>query len=210
MSNQIDLSLYLVTDRTLSLGRPIEYVVEQAIKGGVTAVQLREKDCTTKEFYELAISLKKILKPYKVPLIINDRIDIALACDADGLHIGQSDMPYPIARQLLGKNKIIGLSVESIEDAIEADQLNIDYIGISPVFSTHTKTDIATPLGIEGVRKITEICHHPSVGIGGINLNNAADIIAAGAKGIAIVSAIMSANDPLKAATELKQIIKLK
>lgn len=202
-----DLSLYLVTDRTLSLDRPLDYVVQEAIKGGVTMVQLREKTCSSKEFYELAIKLKKCLKPYNIPLIINDRLDIALASDADGLHIGQGDIPYSIARKLLGPDKIIGLSVENIQDTIEANKLDVDYIGISPVFGTPTKTDTAQPLGLDGVREIAHISEHPSVGIGGINTTNAHDIISAGADGISVVSAIMSANDPKLAALQLSEII---
>lgn len=202
-----DLSLYLVTDRSLSLGRPLDYIVESAVKGGVTMVQLREKEASIRDFYELALNLKKLLQPHNVPLIINDRLDIALACDADGLHIGQSDMPYEIARKLLGKDKIIGLSVENIEDAVEANKLDIDYIGISPVFNTLTKTDTASALGLKGVKEITKISKHPNVGIGGLNISNAKDIIDAGADGISVVSAIMSAYDPKEAATELKKEI---
>ena len=202
-----DLSLYLVTDRSLSLGRPLETVVEEAVRGGVTMVQLREKDASTLDFYNLAMRLKSILKSYNVPLIINDRLDIALACDAEGLHVGQSDMPYAVARKLLGKDKIIGLSVESIQDAIDANNLDVDYIGISPVFGTQTKTDTAPALGLEGIREITRISGHPSVGIGGINLTNAQDIIQAGADGISVVSAIMSASDPQRSARQLKETI---
>lgn len=202
-----DLGLYLVTDRSLSLGRPIKEIVEQAVKGGVTMVQLREKECSSREFYNLAIELKQCLKPYSIPLIINDRLDIALACDAEGLHIGQSDIPYPIARKILGENKIIGLSVESVQDAVDANNLDIDYIGISPVFNTLTKTDTAPELGLQGIRQIMSISRHPSVGIGGINITNAADIISAGANGIAVVSAIMSAENPQSAAENLKTII---
>lgn len=201
------LDLYLVTDRLLSLDRPLEYVVEEAVKGGVTLVQLREKKASSKEFYELALRLKKCLKPYSVPLIINDRLDIALACDAEGLHIGQNDIPYSAARKLLGKNKIIGLSIENKQQAIEANKLDVDYIGISPVFSTSTKTDTAEALGLEGVREITQLSKHPSVGIGGINSSNAKEILQAGADGISVVSAIMSATDPRLAATELLKII---
>ena len=201
------MSLYLVTDRSLSLGRPLETVVEEAVRGGVTMVQLREKDASTLDFYNLAMKLKSILKSYNVPLIINDRLDIALACDAGGLHIGQSDMPYSVARKLLGKDKIIGLSVESIQDAIDANNLDVDYIGISPVFGTQTKTDTAPALGLEGIGEITRISGHPSVGIGGINLTNAQDIIQAGADGISVVSAIMSAPDPQQSARQLKEII---
>lgn len=202
-----NLSLYLVTDRSLSLGRPLREVVEEAIRGGVTMVQLREKDCTTREFYNLAVQLKSCLKPYNIPLIINDRLDIALACDAEGLHIGQSDMPYAIARKLFGKGKIIGLSVENVEDAVYANDLDVDYIGISPVFNTLTKTDTASALGLEGVKAITNISCHPSVGIGGINKSNTRDIILAGADGISVVSAIMSADNPFRSACELKEIV---
>lgn len=204
-----DLSLYLVTDRSLSLNRPLEYVVEEAVKGGVTMVQLREKDCSSKEFYELAVRLKICLKPYKIPLIINDRLDIALACDAEGLHIGQEDIPCAIARKLFGKHKIIGLSVENVQDAIDANKLDVDYIGISPVFNTSTKTDTAQALGLDGIRKITQISIFPSVGIGGINTGNAREIIQAGADGISVVSAIMSAKEPLQAASQLSGIITL-
>lgn len=203
-----DLSLYLVTDRSLSLGRSLVEVVEEAVKGGVTMVQLREKDCSSLEFYQEATALKRLLKSYKIPLIINDRLDIALACDAEGLHIGQSDLPFSIARQLLGENKIIGLSVECLKDAQEANKLDVDYIGISPVFSTPTKTDTAMAVGIEGVRKITLQSVHPAVGIGGINKNNAEDIIKAGAEGISVVSAIMSAHEPSRSAQELLTIVK--
>lgn len=202
-----DLSLYLVTDRSLSLGRSLESVVFDAAEGGITMVQLREKDCSTLEFYQQAMLLKECLRPYHIPLIINDRLDIALACDAEGLHIGQSDIPYDIARKLLGKDKIIGLSVECLQDAVDANELDVDYIGISPVFGTPTKTDTAPALGLEGIREIVKISRHPAVGIGGINQTNAADIIEAGADGISVVSAIMSASDPKQAAFQLISII---
>ena len=202
-----DLSLYLVTDQSLSLGRRLESVVDESAKGGVTMVQLREKDCSTLEFYQQATLLKECLRPYNIPLIINDRLDIALACDADGLHIGQSDIPYAIARKLLGKDKIIGLSVECLQDAIDANELDVDYIGISPVFGTPTKTDTAPALGLDGIREIVKVSKHPAVGIGGINHTNAADIIEAGADGISVVSAIMSATDPKESALQLRSII---
>lgn len=202
-----DLGLYLVTDRSLSKGRSLEWIVEQAVKGGVTMVQLREKDCSTNDFIELAIRLKQILKQYDVPLIINDRLDIVLASDAEGLHIGQSDMSYHIARKLLGYKKIIGLSVETISQAKEANLLDVDYIGISPVFSTATKTDINTPLGLEGIQEIASFTKHPIVGIGGIHVGNVKAVMNAGANGVAVVSAIVSANDPEKAALLIKQQI---
>lgn len=202
-----DLSLYLVTDRQLAFNRPLIEVVEQAVKGGVTMVQLREKNCSSKEFYEEAKKLKKLLTPYNIPLIINDRLDIALAVDAEGLHIGQQDLPYPIARKLLGKNKIIGLSVENRQDLEASNQWDVDYIGLSPVFNTSTKKDTAKALGLDGVKELTSLTTHPSVGIGGINPSNASDIIRAGADGIAVVSAIMSHPNPLQAAKNLRTII---
>lgn len=204
-----DLSLYLVTDRSLAKGRDIEWIVEEAVKGGVTMVQLREKDCSTREFIELAIRLRQKLASFNIPLIINDRADVALAADADGFHIGQSDMPYEIARRLLGKEKIIGLSVENMEQVHEANRLDVDYIGISPVFNTSTKSDTNAPFGIEGIRHVTAISKHPTVAIGGINCHNAVAIMQAGANGIAVVSAICSADNPQEAAFELKKIIAL-
>lgn len=204
------LKLYLVTDRPLSKGRDIEWIVEEAIEGGVTIVQLREKNCSTGEFVELALRVKKILSKYDVPLIINDRIDIALACDADGVHIGQSDMPYKIARKILGSNKIIGLSVENIEQAELANNMDVDYIAVSPVYLTKTKTDTAKELGLQGVRDISALSNHPVVGIGGMNKNTIGDVIKSGAGGVAVVSAIVSDNSPKLAAKELINIINSK
>ena len=208
-SKRFDLSLYLVTDRKLSLGRSIEQVVEEAIKGGVTMVQLREKDCSMWEFISIAISLKQLLKPTRIPLIINDNVDVALAVDADGLHIGQGDTPYREARRLMGPNAIIGISVENDQQALEANQWDLDYIGISPVFLTSTKTDTAAALGLEGIARIKTLCRHPAVAIGGINLQNIGKIIAAGADGVAVVSAICSAVDPRAAARQLHQEVML-
>lgn len=207
MRAQLDLSLYLVTDEQLAPGKTFLEVVEAAVQAGVSVVQLREKEANSREFYERSKALKDLLAKYQVPLIINDRLDIALAVDAEGLHIGQEDLPYEVARQLLGPDKIIGLSVENKTDTIQANAYDIDYIGISPVFSTPTKTDTAPALGIEGARLINSLSKHPSVGIGGINAANAAAIIQSGAAGISVVSAIMSAQDPYKAAQELKQIV---
>ena len=197
------LELYLVTDRGLSLGRSILDVVCEAVRGGVTMVQLREKECSSREFLELAVALKERLSGTGVPLVINDRVDIALASGADGVHVGQSDLPCDIVRRLVGSDKIIGLSVESVEDAMKANDCDVDYIGVSPVFSTPTKTDTAPALGYEGLRAVAGLSRHPAVGIGGINAGNAAEIIRCGADGIAVVSAIMSAPDPYAAAAGL-------
>lgn len=202
------LKLYLVTDRSLSLGRELEEVVSKGVAGGVTMVQLREKDTPTGEFIDLAFRLKGILKPYGVPLIINDRVDVALAVDADGVHIGQSDMPYELARKLLGPNKIIGLSVENMDDLIEANRLDVDYVGISPVFATNTKTDTAKPFGLDGLKEAVRLSLHPTVAIGGMNRDTAAEVMLTGCDGIAVVSAISSAQDPAAAASELNSIVR--
>lgn len=201
------LKLYLVTDRDLSLGHSLEDVVTEAVAGGVTIVQLREKEASTGEFVDLAFRLKEILKPYNIPLIINDRLDVALAVDADGLHIGQSDMPYEIARKILGPDKIIGLSVENMDDLLKANELDVDYVGISPVYGTPTKTDTAEPFGLEGLRNAVRLSVHPTVAIGGMNKYTAADVMSSGCDGIAVVSAISSAENIQKATQELKEIV---
>ena len=208
--NNVDLSLYLVTDQNLSNGRTLEEIVIEAVKGGVTIVQLREKNLSTRKFFELAKSLQSLLKPLNIPLIINDRLDIALAVDADGLHIGQSDIPYSIARKLLGKDKIIGLSVETLTQAEEANKLAVDYIGLSPVFSTPTKLDTNKPLLLSGVKEIIAITKHKTVAIGGINSLNASSILACGVDGIAVVSAIISQENPQEAAMNLKEKMRYK
>ena len=201
------LKLYLVTDRELSLGRSLEEVVSEAVKGGVTVVQLREKDASTGEFIELARRLMTLLKPLDIPLIINDRVDVALAVDADGVHIGQSDMSYEDARRLLGPDKIIGLSVENFKDVEAANALDVDYIGISPVYGTPTKTDTAEPFGLEGLHKAVQMSAHPTVAIGGMNASTIAEVMAAGTDGVAVVSAICSAENIRKATSDLRAIV---
>jgi thiamine-phosphate pyrophosphorylase len=201
------LKLYLVTDRELSLGRALEEVVSEAVKGGVTVVQLREKDASTGEFIELARRLMKLLQPLRIPLIINDRVDVALAVDADGVHIGQSDMSYEDARRLLVPDKIIGLSVENFKDIEAANALDVDYIGISPVYGTPTKTDTAEPFGLEGLRKAVQMSVHPTVAIGGMNASTIGDVMAAGTDGVAVVSAICSAENIRKATSDLRAIV---
>ena len=202
-----NLSLYLVTDRGLAGGRDISWIVREAVAGGVTMVQLREKDCSTAEFVTLAKELKAALQPLGVPLIINDRIDVALAVDADGVHIGQSDMPYKTARALLGKNKIIGLSVETMEEVIAANALDVDYIGISPVYATPTKTDTLTPFGLEGIEQVMQLSRHRCVAIGGMNRDTIGEVIARGVEGVAVVSAIVAAESPRAASAELANIV---
>ena len=200
------MALYLVTDRGLSLGRDLVWVVEEAVRGGVGIVQLREKEVDTREFIELGQRLLEVLKPAGVPLLINDRVDVALAIGADGVHIGQSDMPYDIARRLLGPDKIIGLSVENMDEVREAEVLDVDYIAVSPVYSTATKTDTAPPFGLGGLREAVRLTSHPAVAIGGMNERTAADAYATGVDGLAVVSAICSAPSPADAAARLRTI----
>ena len=203
-----DLSLYLVTDRPLSGGRDIAWIVREAVAGGVTMVQLREKDCSTSEFITLARELRTALQPFGIPLIINDRVDVALAVDADGVHIGQSDMPYETARALLGKDKIIGLSVETMDEVVAANALDVDYIGISPVYATPTKTDTLTPFGLEGIDEVMRLSRHRCVAIGGMNRETIGKVIARGVEGVAVVSAIVAAASPREASAELADIIR--
>lgn len=199
-----DLRLYLVTDRALCLGRPLDEVVLAAVEGGVTMVQLREKDLSTRAFIEEARALKARLAPFGVPLIINDRVDVALAAGADGVHLGQSDMAVADARRLLGADRMIGLSIEDPAQAAQSDAAVADYLAASPVFSTPTKTDTAPALGLDGVARIRAMSDKPLVAIGGIHVGNAADVLQAGADGIAVVSAICSAEDPRAAARALR------
>ena len=203
----IDYSLYLVTDRALSLGRSTVEVVRAAIRGGVSCVQLREKGCSTREFMDEARLLKALLAGTGVPLFINDRLDVALAVGADGVHLGQNDLAIADARRLVGNRMIIGISAESVADAIRAEAEGADYIGASPVFTTPTKTDTASPLGLDGLRAIRRAVQLPLVAIGGINADNAAQVLRAGADGLAVVSAIVSAPCPRTAAAGLRQRI---
>ena len=200
--------LYLVTDRGLCGDRPVEEVILLAVKGGVSCVQLREKEMPLNLFIEEAIRIKEIVRPFSVPLIINDSVDVALASGADGVHVGQSDMPFAEVRKLLGAKAIIGLSVEAWEDVEKAQGLDADYLGVSPVFETPTKTDTKTAWGLEGLSRIKAYSRHRLVGIGGINMENATDVIRAGADSIAVVSAICAAPDPYKAARALSRLIR--
>lgn len=198
-----DYRVYLVTDRALCLGRPLDDVVLAAVRGGAGAVQLREKHASSREFLELARALAARIQPLGIPLIINDRADIALAAGAAGLHVGQSDLPPDDARRLMGKNAIVGLSVETREELLAAEAYDIDYVGISPLFATPTKTDTLAPWGLDGLRWARDHSPLRLVAIGGIHRDNAAAVAEAGAHSLAVVSEICSAPDPEKAAREL-------
>lgn len=199
--------LYFVTDRGLCGEKPLADVVLQAVRGGAACVQLREKDLPTRAFVEEALRIKALLAPFQVPLVINDRLDVALAVGAEGIHLGQEDMPYGIARRLLGERAIIGLSVESWEDVEAAEALDVNYLGVSPIFATPTKTDTKGVWGLEGLARIRAFSRHPLVAIGGLHGGNAAAAIQAGADAVAVVSAICAAPNPYGAAKELYGII---
>ncbi len=206
MRRKIIWDLYLVTDRRLS-NLPFFQMIKKAVEGGVTIIQLREKSLSTKEFIEEALEVKKIIEGKNIPLIINDRVDVALAVNADGVHLGNEDMPVEIARRILGKKFIIGASAGSVLEAVEKSEKGADYIAVSPVFSTPTKPDAGSPLGLDGIRRIKESVRVPVIGIGGINRENVIDVIKSGADGVAVVSAIVSSPDPEESARELRELI---
>lgn len=200
----IDLTLYLVTDNSDDVKKFLK-TIEEGIKGGVTVVQIREKTADTLDFYNLALKVKEITAKYKVPLIINDRVDIALAIDADGVHVGQSDMPCDVTRKLIGEDKILGVSAATIDEAKKAQKDGADYIGTGAVFPTATKDDAPSVTKNE-LKEIIKSIDIPVVAIGGINLENASQLTDTGIAGLSVVSAIMSSDDPKKSSQELLKI----
>ena len=200
----IDLSLYLVTDKSEDVEKFLN-TIEEGIKGGVTVVQIREKTAETLDFYELALKVKEITTKYNIPLIINDRVDVALAIDADGVHVGQSDMPCDVTRKLVGDDKIVGVSAATIEEAQKAQKDGADYIGTGAVFPTATKDD-APSVTKEELKEIVDSIDIPVVAIGGINLDNAHELKDTGIAGLSVVSAIMSSDNPKKSSEELLNI----
>ncbi|ACA43312.1 thiamine phosphate synthase [Clostridium botulinum] len=200
---EINYELYLITDRRFLKGRQLKKVVEDAILGGVTIVQVREKDVSTREFYNIAKEVKEVTDYYKVPIIINDRLDIAQAIDASGVHLGQKDMHLNIAREILGKDKIIGISVGNVKEALEAQNNGADYLGIGTIFPTGSKKDVDAIIGIDGLSKIKDSISIPSVAIGGINKTNFKDVLKTGIEGISVISAILDEDDIKLAANNL-------
>lgn len=203
----VDYTLYLVTDSDLSRGRSLLDIVRASVDGGVTCVQVREKTVSSRVYLERLAPVRGLLRERGVPLFVNDRVDIALAVEADGVHLGQTDIPLSLAKRVAGDRLIIGISCETTQDAIEAEQGGADYVSVSPVFGTPTKADTAPPLGLDGVRAIRAAVRIPVVTIGGIHAANAADVIRAGADGICVVSAVVSAPDPRAAAASLRRVI---
>ncbi|GFZ32990.1 thiamine-phosphate synthase [Clostridium zeae] len=206
MKSNIDYKLYLVTDRGILSGRDITTAVEDAIKGGATLVQLREKDISTFDFYKVALKVKAVTSSYNIPLIINDRIDIALAVDAEGIHVGQSDMPCEIVRKIVGQDKIVGVSTSTVEEAKKAEKDGADYIGVGAIFPTISKDD-AKSVSIELLKAIKESVSIPVVAIGGISSKNVALLKPANIEGVAVISDILGKDDITLAAKELKELI---
>ncbi len=206
MKRDFDLTLYLVTDSELNTARSLPDAVEQAIIGGVTLVQLREKTASSRDFYEQAREVKAVTDRYGIPLIINDRVDIALAVDAAGVHLGQEDIPASAARKILGPEKIIGVTAKTLPQALSAEKDGADYLGCGAMYVSSTKPG-ALPMSRETLREILAAVHIPVVAIGGINERNVQEIIPLGVNGAAVVSAIIGQKDIAAAAAELRRMI---
>jgi thiamine-phosphate pyrophosphorylase len=207
VSLPVDYTLYLVTDRKLAASRSFDDIVRQAVEGGVTLVQLREKELSTRDFVRFAIGLRNLLHECRIPMIVNDRLDVALACGAAGVHLGQDDMDCGIVRAIAGRRLIIGVSVNGVDEAVRAEAQGADYLAVSPVFDTPTKTDTPAAVGLDGLRAIRKAVMLPLVAIGGVKAENAAEVVRAGADGLAVVSAIMANPEPKTAAQALKAAI---
>ena len=205
MRSNVDYTLYLVTDRALMSTKTLEEAVQQAINGGCTMIQLREKEVSSLEFYQTSLSIKAITEKHKVPLIINDRVDIALAVNADGVHIGQSDLPANVVRKLVGSGMLMGVSVSTVQEAIQAVKDGADYVGVGAMYPTDSKTD-TNLVSINELQRIRKAVSIPIVVIGGVNKKTVPDFAGTGIDGLAVISAVISQED-LTAAS--KDLIKL-
>ena len=199
----INWKLCLIADQEAVRKTCLIPKMNEALKAGVTIVQLRAKKLKTREFLKLALKTSDIVKSRNLPFIINDRIDIVLSCDADGVHLGQEDIPLPFARKILGENKLIGISVNTEKEAVKAEYEGADYLGVGPIFPTSSKDNLRPLLGLDGLQTIRNKVNIPILAIGGINRSNAAKVIDSGADGIAVISAILGAKDISKATKEL-------
>lgn len=202
-------SVYLVTDNIGSKDESLFDKVEKAIIGGVSIVQFRDKEMTSSDFYKTGLELKNLCKKHNVSFFVNDRVDMAIAIGADGVHLGQHDMPLPVARKVLGEDAIIGVSVHNIQEALTAQAQGANYIGVGSIFDTTTKKDAYT-IGLDSLEAIRNVTSIPIIGIGGINKENAKSVMEKGADGVAVVSAILEEENILQAAKFLKNEIKLK
>jgi thiamine-phosphate pyrophosphorylase len=209
-AGNVDWSVYVITDRYIAGDHSILDVVRAAIRGGASVVQLREKTATTREMVELGQALHELTQQAGVPLIVNDRLDVALAVEAEGVHLGHDDMPPAIARRLIGPDRILGVSPEALTEARQAERNGADYLGVGDVYGTPSKPDAGTPIGIEGLTEVVGAVSIPVVAIGGITPDNVGAVIEAGAAGVAVISAIVAAPDPEGAARRLREIISAK
>lgn len=206
-SPRIDFNLYLITNQRACGGRDLALVVEEALKGGVKAIQLREKELSSRELYELAQEMRDITSRYGARLFINDRIDIALAVDADGVHLGHGSIPIQSARKLLGEEKLIGVSCHGRESAVAAQEKGADFITYGPVFHTPSKAAYGSPVGIDSLREMTPRLRIPVFALGGITGRNTREVIDAGAHGIALISAVIAAENPREEAKILLALL---
>jgi thiamine-phosphate pyrophosphorylase len=203
-----DFHLYVITGEQFHPQRHYLEVIEEALQGGADIVQLREKNKTKQELLKMAKELKSLTTKYGVPFIVNDHIDIALAVDAEGIHLGQDDLPLAEARKIMGPEKIIGISTHALQEAIEAEKNGADYIGVGPVFETKSKVDVVDPVGLDYVREVASNTTIPFVAIGGIKLHNLESVLTAGAKRICVISAIVGAEEVKRSTEEFSQKIK--
>ena len=200
----VTYDLYVLTDAGLSRGRSHPQVVRAAIKGGATLIQLREKGATTRALVETGQELRAVTREAGVPLIANDRVDVALAVDADGVHVGQGDMPAALARRLIGPDRMLGVSATCLGEALRGEREGADYLGVGPVFPTGSKADAAPPMGLDGLAAIAARIRIPIVAIGGVGPGNAGAVVGAGADGAAVISAVVGAPDVERAARLLR------
>jgi len=205
---RVDLSIYIITDRSAGRARSHEQVAAAAIAGGATVVQLREKLLATRQFVEVASRTRDATRQAGVSLIINDRVDVALAVDADGVHVGPDDMPVAMARRLLGPDRILGASAGTVAEAVDAERDGADYLGVGSVFATPSKADAGAPIGTNAVHTIARAVRIPVVGIGGITPDNAAEVIESGAAGVAVISAVADADDMTAAVRRLVDVVR--
>ena len=203
----IDFNLYLITGRGETLGRNLEFVVEEALRGGVRAVQLRDKGASTKELYETAYELRRLTSRYGAKLFINDRADVALAVDADGVHIGSASLPLYKVRRLLGERKLIGVSCHNQTQAITAQEMGADFITFGPVYHTPSKAEYGEPVGLAKLATVAELLQIPVFALGGVKQENCAEAVACGVRGVALISGILSAAEPREAAKRLLAIL---
>jgi thiamine-phosphate pyrophosphorylase len=199
----LDFDLYVVTDRQLTSGRSLRWVVEAALQGGARAFQLREKDLPPRELYPLALEMRQLTQTYGARLLINDRVDVALAVNADGVHLTTTSLPASIARRVLGPEPLIGVSTHTLAEAQAAAEEGADFLVFGPVFFTPSKAPYGQPVGLDALRAVRAAVKLPMLAIGGVKKANIDQVVAAGADGIAVISAIIGADDPTAASQEL-------